>query len=120
MASSNRNLSVFNKKIFLTKNKNIASYLKHLFQNEIYIYFQDKIWIISNEKIGEYPQYDLTLETLANLNEKNNFLINFDHASQIPSIGWETQNQIQGLISYGYNSSLFLKIKGIRLKKKIK
>ena len=115
---NNRNLSVFNKKIFLTKNKNIASYLKHLFQNEIYIYFQDKIWIISNEKIGEYPQYDLTLETLANLNEKNNFLINFDHASQIPSIGWETQNQIQGLISYGYNSSLFLKIKGISCEKK--
>ena len=117
---NNRNLSVFNKKIFLTKNKNIASYLKHLFQNEIYIYFQDKIWIISNEKIGEYPQYDLTLETLANLNEKNNFLINFDHASQIPSIGWETQNQIQGLISYGYNSSLILKIKGISCKKKNK
>ncbi len=115
---NNRNLSVFNKKIFLTKNKNIASYLKHLFQNEIYIYFQDKIWIISNEKIGEYPQYDLTLETLANLNEKNNFLINFDHASHIPSIGWETQNQIQGLISYGYNSSLFLKIKGISCEKK--
>ena len=82
---NNRNLSVFNKKIFLTKNKNIASYLKHLFQNEIYIYFQDKIWIISNEKIGEYPQYDLTLETFVNLNEKNNFLINFDHASQVPS-----------------------------------
>ena len=115
---NNKNLSVFDKKIFLTENKNIAIYLKHLFQNKIYVYFQDKIWIISNEKIGEYPQYDLTLETLANLNKKKDVLINFNYNSQIPSIGWEAQNE--GFTSYGYTSSLFLKIKGVSCKKENK
>ena len=61
---NNKNLSIFNKKIFLTKNKNIAYYLKNLFQDKIYIYFQDNIWIITNKKIKGYPQYDFSLDKL--------------------------------------------------------
>ena len=55
-----KKLSIFNKKIFLTKNKNIAVFLKNLFQEKIYIYFQDNIWIITNDKIRGHAQYDFS------------------------------------------------------------
>ena len=114
----NENLSVFDKKIFLNEKKNIALYLKNLFQDKIYIYFQDNIWIITNEKIKGYPQYNLTLDSLNELKVKNDFVINLDDHSEIPFIGWEIQNKDQSYISYGYKSSLILKIKGISCKKK--
>ena len=113
-----KNLSIFNKKIFLTKNKNIAFYLKNLFQDKIYIYFQDNIWIITNDKIRGYAQYDFGLDSISELNVKNDFTIDLSDNFLIPSIGWEIQNKGQGFVSYGYTSSLFLKIKGISCEKK--
>ena len=113
-----KNLSIFDKKIFLTKNKNIAFYLKNLFQDKIYIYFQDNIWIITNDKIKEYGQYDFSLDSITELNAKDDFTIDLSDKFLIPSIGWEIQNKDQGFVSYGYTSSLILKIKGISCKKK--
>ena len=113
-----KNLSIFNKKIFLTKNKNIAFYLKNLFQDKIYIYFQDNIWIITNDKINGYGQYNFSLDSVTELNVGDNFTIDLSDNFLIPSIGWEIQNKDQGFVSYGYTSSLILKIKGISCKKK--
>ena len=115
-----KNLSIFNKKIFLTKNKNIALYLKNLFQDKIYIYFQDNIWIITNDRIRGYAQYDISLDSISELNVKDNFTIDLSDNFLIPSIGWEIQNKGQGLVSQGYTSSLLLKIKGISCEKKNK
>ena len=115
-----KNLSIFNKKIFLTKNKNIALYLKNLFQDKIYIYFQDNIWIITNDRIRGYAQYDISLDSISELNVKDNFTIDLSDNFLIPSIGWEIQNKGQGLVSWGYTSSLLLKIKGISCEKKNK
>ena len=113
-----KNLSIFNKRIFLTKNKNIALYLKNLFQDKIYIYLQDNIWIIANNKIRGFAQHDLSLNKIAELNFKNNFIIDVTNNFLIPSIGWEPTNKDLGLVSYGYNSSLFLKIEGLSCEKK--
>ena len=113
-----KNLSIFNKKIFLTKNKNIALYLKNLFQDKIYIYFQNNIWIITNEKILGYTQYDFSLDDITELNVKDNFTIDLSDNFLIPSIGWGIENKGQGLVSHGYTSVLSLKIKGISCEKK--
>ena len=113
-------MSIFNKKIFLTKNKNIALYLKNLFQDKIYIYFQDNIWIITNDRIRGYAQYDISLDSISELNVKDNFTIDLSDNFLIPSIGWEIQNKGHGLVSQGYTSSLLLKIKGISCEKKNK
>ena len=115
-----KNLSIFNKKIFLTKNENIAFYLKKLFQDKVYIYFQDNIWIITNNKIIGYTQYDFSSYSITELNVKNDFTIDLSDNFLIPSIGWEIQNKDRGLVSYGYTSSLLLKIKGISCEKKNK
>ncbi len=115
---NNKNLSIFNKKIFLTRNKNIVFYLKNLFQDKIYIYFQDNIWIITNIKIRGYTQYDFSSHIVTELNVKDNFTIDLSDNFLIPSIGWEIQKKDQGFVSYGYTSSLFLKIKGISCEKK--
>ena len=115
-----KNLSIFNKKIFLTENKNIALYLKNLFKDKIYIYFQDNIWIITNDRIRGYAQYDISLDIIFELNVKDNFTIDLSDNFLIPSIGWEIQNKGQGLVSQGYTSSLLLKIKGISCEKKNK
>ena len=117
---NNKNLSIFNKKIFLTKNKNITLYLKNLFQDKIYIYFQNNIWIITNDRIKGYAQHDISLDNIAELNIKDNFTIDLSDNFLIPSIGWEIQNKGQGLVSRGYTSSLLLKIKGISCEKKNK
>ena len=111
---------MFNKKIFLTKKENSAAYLKHLFKDKIYIYFQNNIWIITSEKIKGYPQYNFTFENLNGLNLENDIIINLNDDFLIPSIGWEIQNKDFGFISYGYTSSLILKIKGISCEKKNK
>ena len=113
-----KNLSIFDKKIFLTENKNIALYLKNLFKDKIYIYFQDNIWIITNDRIRGYSQYDFSLDIIAELNVKDDSKIDLSNNFLIPSIGWENQNKDQGLVSYGYNSSLFLKIEGITCENK--
>ena len=113
-----KNLSIFNKKLFLTKNKNIAFYLKNLFQDKIYIYFQDNIWIITNDKISGYSHYNFSLDSITELNVKDDFTIDLSDNFLIPSIGWEIQNKDQGFVSYGYSSSLLLKIKDISCEKK--
>ena len=113
-----KNLIIFDKKIFLTKNKNIAFYLKNLFQDKIYIYFQDNVWIITNDKIKGYGQYDFSLDSITELNVKDDFTIDLSDNFLIPSIGWEFQNKDQGFVSYGYTSSLILKIKGVSCEKK--
>ena len=113
-----KNLSIFDKKIFLTENKNIALYLKNLFQDKIYIYFQNNIWIITNDKIRGYAQHDFSLDIITELSVTDDFIIDLSDNFLIPSIGWEIQNSDQGFVSYGYTSSLLLNIKGITCKKK--
>ena len=71
-----------------------------------------------NDKIKGYGQYDFSLDSITELNAKDDFTIDLSDKFLIPSIGWEIQNKDQGFVSYGYTSSLILKIKGISCKKK--
>ena len=60
------------------------------------------------------------MDSISELNVKDNFTIDLSDNFLIPSIGWEIQNKGQGLVSRGYTSSLLLKIKGISCEKKNK
>ena len=101
----------------MTKNKNIALYLKNLFQDKIYIYFQDNIWIITNDKIRGYAQHDFSLDSITELNVKDNFTIDLSDNFLIPRLDGKFKIR-SGFVSYGYTSSLLLKIKGISCEKK--
>ena len=88
--------------------KNIYS----LYENKLYYYFRDDLWLISSQPINKhYSKVDL--EILSNhyefdLNKKNK--INFENIQNpLSGMGWTQQANSQGLVADGFYSTIIFK-----------
>ena len=110
-----KDLKVFDQKLFVSDNLNLVKNIYALYENKLYYYFKDNLWLVSNELINKnHPNVDL--EILSNhyefdLNQINK--INFENvASPLSGIGWTQKNDSQGLIADGFYSTLIFKTIG--------
>jgi hypothetical protein len=108
----NKDLNIFYKTIFVSDNINAVRHVFHTYQDKLYYYFRNDLWIITQKKI-DYNEVDsskvLRNVYTHNFDNKNLFIFN---NSEMAGIGWDFKNVLNGLILDGYNSSLFLKIYG--------
>ena len=108
-----KNLNIFNRTMFLSDNHNYVLYLKYLFQNKLFFYYVDDIWVITNEKINNLIKDDSKLLNNPKILLKDN-QINFQNNDKIPLIGWTKKENYKELIASGYFSGLVLNLNTIK------
>ena len=107
-----KDLKIFDKKLFVSDNLNVVKNIYSLYENKLYYYFRDDLWLISSQPINKhYSKVDL--EILSNhyefdLNKKNK--INFENIQNpLSGMGWTQQANSQGLVADGFYSTIIFK-----------
>ena len=118
-----KNLDVFQNTLFVSEDKNLVKNIYNLYKNELYYYFRDEIWLISSQPIlGHNSDVDLRILSTHyefDLNKKNQLVLDNKNNS-LRGMGWVVQKNIKGLISDGFYSTVFFKIRGSDCKKNSK
>jgi len=118
-----KNLDIFQNTLFVSEDKNLVKNIYNLYKNELYYYFRDEIWLISSQPIlGHNSDVDLRILSTHyefDLNKKNQLVLDNKNNS-LRGMGWVVQKNIKGLISDGFYSTVFFKIRGSDCKKNSK
>ena len=118
-----KNLQIFEKTVFVSKNKIFVRNLYQLYGNKLHYHYVDNFWLISAKPLKEgYSSQS------ANMIAKMH-VINLDISNKVDllnesispeGMGWKKNNASKNLILDGYFSSILLKIEGDKCHKKSK
>ena len=118
-----KNLQIFEKTVFVSKNKIFVRNLYQLYGNKLHYHYVDNFWLISAKPLKEgYSSQS------ANMIAKMH-VINLDISNKVDllnesispeGMGWKKNNAAKNLILDGYFSSILLKIEGDKCHKKSK
>ena len=109
-----KNLSIFNKTIFISDNNNYVRNLYYLYGENLNYYYADHLWLISSTEIKtkniltkkKLPKY-----YVLDLDENN--IIDFKSKDkQAAGFGWNDLNVVNGRNLEGYQSTILFRAKG--------
>ena len=109
-----KNLSIFNKTIFISDNNNYVRNLYYLYGENLNYYYADHLWLISSTEIKtkniltkkKLPKY-----YVLDLDEDNT--INFKSSDkQVTGFGWNDLDGVNGKNLEGYQSTILFRVKG--------
>ena len=105
---NNKSSKLFNKKLFVSDNINYIKNIYYLFNNNLYYYKLDRIWLVSNEEIKNLQNSrkinSINFYPINNLKNKINFKINSPYG-----LGWEINDNNEAIMS-GHNSSMIFQL----------
>jgi len=107
-----KDLIIFDKKLFISDDLNVIKNIYSLYENKLYYYFRDNLWLISSQPINKHNS-KVDLEILSNhyefdLSKKNK--INFENMQNLLSgMGWTQQTNSEGLVADGFYSTIIFK-----------
>ena len=108
-----KNLEIFNNTIFLSDNLKAVQNLYFLYRDELYYYFADDLWLISNKPINvkQKKDYSYLLADFKKIELSKKNLLEFEDINNLPlGLGWTIKNETEGLIIDGFQSTLLFKI----------
>ena len=109
-----KNLSIFNKTIFISDNNKYVRNLYYLYGENLNYYYADQLWLISSTEIKtknvltkkKFPKYHVL-----DLDENN--IIDFKSKDkQITGFGWNDLDGTNGKNLEGYQSTILFRVKG--------
>ena len=105
----NKEINIFKDTAFLTKDLNIVRNIYFLYGNNLYYYFRNNIWIITNRHIVKPNNVEVSKNNLKIKNIILNQKINFINSENLNyGLGWK--KEATGLASDGNYSSIIFKI----------
>ena len=109
-----KNLEIFDRKLFISDDINVVQNIYSLYENKLYYYFRDDLWLISNQIINNQKSkvdlillsnhYEFDLKEKNEINVKN--IKNF-----LGGMGWSKELSSEGLVADGYYSTIIFKAK---------
>ena len=109
-----KNLEIFDRKLFISDDINVVQNIYSLYENKLYYYFRDDLWLISNQIINNQKSkvdlillsnhYEFDLKEKNEINVKN--IKNF-----LGGMGWSKELGSEGLVADGYYSTIIFKAK---------
>jgi len=107
-----KNLSQFEKTLFITDEISSVNYIQHNLSNQIYIYKYKQFWLLSTTKIAHIDKENLFYPSpipIVNLNETKTLpILN----SNLPKLGFEYDDKKENLILDGKYGVLNFKLSG--------
>ena len=109
-----KNLSIFNKTIFISDNNKYVRNLYYLYGENLNYYYADQLWLISSTEIKtknisskkKFPKY-----YVLDLDEDNT--IDFKSKDkQVTGFGWNDLDGVKGKNLEGYQSTILFRVKG--------
>jgi hypothetical protein len=107
-----KNLEIFDRKLFISDDINVVQNIYSLYENKLYYYFRDDLWLISNQIINNQKSkvdlillsnhYEFDLKEKNEINVKN--IKNF-----LGGMGWSKELDSEGLVADGYYSTIIFK-----------
>ena len=105
---NNKSSKLFNKKLFVSDNINYIKNIYYLFNNNLYYYKLDRIWLVSNEEIKNLQNSrkinSINFYPINNLKNKINFKLNSPYG-----LGWEINDNNEATMN-GDNSSMIFQL----------
>jgi hypothetical protein len=109
-----KNLSIFNKTIFISDNNNYVRNLYYLYGENLNYYYADHLWLISSteiktkniltkKKLPKYYVLDLDEDNIIDFKSKD---------KQAAGFGWNDLNVVNGRNLEGYQSTILFRAKG--------
>jgi len=110
-----KNLQIFEKTIFVSKNKIFVRSLYELYGDMLHYNYVDNFWLISIKplKAGHISQSTNMIEKIYRINLDVSNIVNLSNKSISPEgMGWKISNVGNNLFLDGYFSSILLNIEG--------
>lgn len=108
-----KDLEIFDRKLFISDDINIVQNIYNLYENKLYYYYRDDLWLISNQIIDNQESkqdFNLLLNHYEFSLKKGNKISEINLKDSMTGMGWNRELSSKGLVSDGYHSTIIFKI----------